>query len=448
MGKPEAPLTSAALRPLARFEPWSVYATGALPGIGGVIRQRDEDFLVEEIPLYEPCGEGEHIYLLVEKKGMATSDAARMLGHHFGVPSRGIGYAGMKDKHAITRQVFSIHTPGKKPEDFPQIRHDRLNVLWTDLHTNKLRLGHLRGNRFSIRVRAVSPTSVLHASRVLNELRRVGVPNFAGEQRFGYRGNNHILGQLLLQNNEQGLLDELLGPDAALPELNPEMRACYAAGDFEGALQHCPRASRAEREALRTLAKGKTAHRAIKFIDEITRRFWLSAFQSAIFNRVLERRLVGGTLATLAPGDLAMKHENGAVFAVDDAVAADPGTAERLKNLEISPSGPLWGAKMMRASGSAGAMEDAELAGAGVSDADLARAAESSIGLPGARRALRVPLIDPEVEGGVDEHGSYVRCAFELPPGAFATVVMREVMKTGGEEPPTSDAADGESSPE
>jgi tRNA pseudouridine13 synthase len=134
----------------------------------------------------------------------------------------------------------------------------------------------------------------------------------------------------------------------------------------------------------------------------------------------------------LLPGDLAFKHDNGAVFKVDEQTAAAPETVERLKGRAISPSGPMWGPGMTRAEGAPGEREAAALAAAGVTEAHFeAWKKHTGRTIPGERRPLRVPVVDPEVEGGVDEHGAYVRCAFELPRGAFATTVLREVIKPG-----------------
>jgi tRNA pseudouridine13 synthase len=155
---------------------------------------------------------------------------------------------------------------------------------------------------------------------------------------------------------------------------------------------------------------------------------------------VLDARVASGTLGELHDGDLAIKRENLAVFAVDTAVAADPDTRQRLASLDIGPSGPMWGPEMMRASGTIDEREVACLAALGLTPEQLSSAdVLSRRAMDGKRRPLRIPLIDPEVEGGVDEHGAYVRCAFELPRGAFATVVMREIMK-----PPTPGALPGE----
>ncbi|QOI99605.1 MAG: tRNA pseudouridine(13) synthase TruD [Phycisphaeraceae bacterium] len=406
------------------------YLTADIPGTGGRIKQRPEDFLVDEVPLYEPAGTGEHIYLLVEKRNLATFEMLDVIARHFGVRRDAVGHAGLKDRVAITRQVVSVHTPGKVPEDFPSLRHERLAVLWTDLHANKLRVGHLRGNRFSIRVRGVEPAAVLHARRVLDRLARTGVPNRFGEQRFGAALTNHLVGRAVLLADWDAAARELLGPGDLAPDIHREARACFEAGDLAGAMGLYPSVCRAERAVLRVLLRGGSAERAFRSLDAASVRFFLSAFQSAVFNRVLDARIEAGSLASLAPGDLAMKLDNRAVFAVDEAVASDPGTADRLARLEISPTGPLWGPSMMRAAGITDLAEAVALDATGLTPEALSAFGDAHPGLiEGERRPLRVPLIDPDAEGGLDEHGPYVRVAFELPRGAYATTVLKEIIK-------------------
>lgn len=416
------------------------YVTADVPGTGGRIKERDEDFLVEEQPLYRPAGVGEHIYLFVEKRGLSTSQLMHALARHFGVRREAVGFAGMKDKSAVTRQVVSIHTPGRTFADFPMIENERIAVLWADMHTNKLRLGHLRGNRFSIRVRGVDPLAVTRARDVLRRLHRRGVPNFAGEQRFGSRLNNHRLGRAMIRGDWQGVLDELLGPDKAFPHLNAEARRLYARGEFSAALDAFPPSCRHERVALHVLERGGSAKKAVWAIDFTQRRFWFTSLQSWIFNRCLADRIERGEFDRFVEGDVAVRLDNGALFAVDAPTLADPALAERLARFEVSPTGPIWGTEMMRAAGGVAERESAALAEAGLTEADLAEAVRQlGRSMSGGRRAYRVPLIDPAVEGGVDEHGPFVRCTFELPPGAFATVVMREVMKTSDPPSPTDD---------
>lgn len=411
------------------------FVTSAVDPIGGVIKQRPEDFIVDEQPLYEPSGEGEHIYLYVEKSGLSTMQLVRIIAKHFNVDERAVGYAGMKDKHALTRQVVSIHAPGKRAEDFPSIVHDHVSVLWADQHANKLRVGHLRGNRFSIRIREVDPLRVVAAKKVLDTLTAVGIPNYFGPQRFGHRGNNHELGRLLLAQEWRGFLDEFLGPGVAATsddssEGAAASRQLYVQGRFGEAADILPRAMRHEQSVLRALASGARPEKAIRTIHPVQVRFWISAFQSGIFNRFLGERVTRGTFDRVLVGDVALKLRNGALFDVDDLVAADPETAHRVASFEISPSGPLWGPKMKRASGEPGALEEGLLAETGLSLEGFARGSEAlRAELPGARRALRVAITDVELEGGIDEHGPFIRAAFDLPPGSFATTVIREITK-------------------
>lgn len=408
----------------------AAYITADVPPIGGVIKQRPEDFLVEETPLYQPSGEGEHIYLFVEKRGLSTLEMIDILARHFRVHRRAIGYAGMKDKPAITRQVVSIHTPGKKAEDFPMLDHDRVAVLWADLHTNKLRTGHLAGNRFSIRIRGVPATAAIAAKRVLDRLEKVGVPNRFGEQRFGHCQNNHLVGRELILGNARHALDRLLGPNPEHPDQQTGARALYAEGRFAEAREAFPRSLRTERDALARLSRALSPERIIERLDEPVRKFLLSAFQSAVFNAVLDARVLDGSYATLSRGDVAFIHESRGQFVVTDDVLQEPDLHDRVLRLELSPTGPMWGSSMKRAEGAIDDLERANLEAMGVTLEDLARyTADRRDDLEGARRPLRVPVVAPQVEGGVDEVGSYVRVAFELPRGAFATVVLREIMK-------------------
>jgi len=408
--------------------------TPSLLGVGGTIKQRAADFLVEEQPLYEPTGEGEHLYLFIEKFNLTTHDAVRRVAKAFRVPRHGVGYAGLKDKHAVTRQHLSIHLP-KRDADAEQegIRrvehHPHIKVLWAVRHENKLRLGHLAANRFVIYIRDVEPASVIRAKPILDTLVRRGVPNYFGEQRFGYRANSHRVGRALLLGDAKAALDAMLGePDDTETEHRRRGREAYVAGDYATALALCPKRMRYERQALDALRQGLPFEQAIRHVDRAQCELMLSAWQSALFNRVLDVRLRDGTFDRLLPGDLAQKHDNRAVFAVDEAIAAaenQPGG--RVDALELSPSGPMWGSDMMRAAGSVGAMEQRILLEDGVTLDQVA--SPPWLELRGQRRPLRVPLRDPDLSAGVDEHGPYIRVAFELPRGAFATVALREIMK-------------------
>lgn len=414
--------------PRARVLP-ERFATQDLPGIGGVIKQRPEDFLVDEQPLYPPSGEGEHIYLFIEKRDLSTFDLVGVVADHFGVRRQDVGYAGLKDKHAITRQLISVRTPGKDFSDFPMLRHPSIGVQWADMHRNQLRPGHLAGNRFSIRVRGVSPLDARAAKRVLDRLETSGVPNRFGEQRFGAIWRNHLIGAADVLGDARRMCDALLGPCDRFPTIDGDARDAYAAQDYAEALNLMPKGARAERRVLHALADGKSFDHAIHKLYPRERQFFHSSMQSAAFNAVLDDRLREDRLSTLSSGDLAWKHDSGAVFRVTEENIDE--LQPRLDRFEISPSGPLWGAEMTRAEESTDRIEVEALGSLSLTPADLERAdAQGILRLHGARRPLRVPLTNTEVEGGMDEHGAYVRCAFDLPPGSFATVVMREVMKS------------------
>jgi tRNA pseudouridine13 synthase len=410
------------------------YLTHAVAGIGGDIKQRPDDFLVEEIPLYPPSGEGEHIYMFVEKREMSTLQLRDALARHFKVDRRAIGHAGLKDKKAITRQVISVHAPGKTPEEFPSFQHDRVQVLWVDLHNNKLQRGHLAGNRFSIKVRNVDPLTVRGAKQSLDHLARVGVPNRFGVQRFGNQMNNHQIGRALILGDHQQVIDLLLSPHPLAPSGSIDAREAFARSDYENAAALMPKVFKAEYHTLRALARGDEASKAIRAIDPTAAGFYVSSFQSAVFNAVLNERVEEGTLDALQPGDLAFHLKNRTSFEVtpEELGSADSELLSRMDRFEIGPSGPMWGTTMPRAGGEVGQREAEALARAGISpkDMELCEQRDSFPMIGGDRRPLRIPVIDPEVEGGIDEHGAYVRCAFELPRGSFATTVMDEVMKT------------------
>jgi tRNA pseudouridine13 synthase len=408
------------------------YSTADLPGIGGLIKQRAEDFIVTELPLYEPCGEGEHLYLFVEKSNITTLDVMARLASTFNVGNKQVSYAGLKDKYALTRQMFSIHLPGSQSDDARRVdalKNQPFTVLWADRHNNKLRRGHLTGNRFDIRIREVDPTAVIRAKRVLDQLVQTGVPNYFGPQRFGYLGDNHLVGRALIKRDFQGALDQLLGGAQACEHAATHAsRVAYDEGDYQTAFELLPRTLRYERQALGALAKGRSISKAIYSIAETQRLFYASAAQSYLFNAILSQRVTDGTFARLLAGDLAMKHENHSVFLVDDIQAQVENACEPLGRAAqglVSPSGPMWGSDLLLPEGverdlELGALTDFKIQREQIETCPLTK---------GSRRSLRVMIEDAQITGGVDEHGSFVRLQFIMPKGAFATVVLRELMK-------------------
>jgi tRNA pseudouridine13 synthase len=278
--------------------------TQDLPGTSGAVRVSEQDFHVEELPLYEPSGEGGHLYLLVEKVGRTTPEVARELGEALSVREREVGYAGLKDKRAVTVQRFSVPLPPRSP-DFAgrgaALAGSGWRVLSAALHGNKLRPGHLRGNRFRVLVRGTVAGALERAERICAELRSRGAPNLYGPQRFGQRGDNAALGAAILRR------------DAA------------------------PR-------------------------DRFLRRLALSALQAELFNRCLADRLRDGLIERAIPGDVLRKRQTGGLFVSEDA-AAD---TVRVRAGEVDAAGPLPGHSLFAARADALAREAAVLEEAGV----------------------------------------------------------------------------------
>lgn len=400
-------------------------SAGAQP-LGGRLKERPDDFIVEEIPAYDPCGEGEHLYLGIQKTNMPHTEMLGVICRHFKVEESAIGFAGMKDRVAITHQTVSVHLPTDRPVG--ELRHERLNVMWAKRHTNKLRRGHLRGNRFVIRIRGVEPTMVRAVKQRMEVLEKQGIPDYFGEQRFGYRVNNQVLGRLFARGEWRELLDEMLGSrGAAFPPHQLEVRELYDRGEFQAAHDLWGRNDQAERIALRALAKGRDAAGAVRAVPAHTKSFWMSALQAAVFNALLDERVRDGSFGDILAGDVAVLAGTSSLFQVAPDVGADELAALRARcaALDLSAAGPIFGPEMLAAAGMPGAIEVRALAACGVEARDFAPPALDSAG---ARRPLRIVMRDWSIDAGVDEHGGYIRLMFDLPKGAFATVLCREVM--------------------
>ena len=398
------------------------YLTADVLGIGGRIKLRPEDFVVDEVPLYEPCGQGTHVYVRIAKKRMTTMQAVRHLARALGRPDKDFGYAGLKDAGAVTSQMLSLeHVDPARIEGLAILG---LEILSVSRHTNKLKLGHLRGNRFLIKLRQVDTARVDVVRAMLATLQQRGVPNYFGPQRFGLRGDTWQIGRALVRNDCTEAVALMLGrPGPA--DFGPvrAARELYERGEYEAAANAWPHPFANERRACRAVAKaGGNAERAIRAVDPQMRRFYVSAYQSQLFNQIVAGRI--NALDRLMAGDLAWRHPQGAVFRVEDVAREQP----RCDAFEISPTGPLFGQRMTEPSGEAGEMERVLLAGEGLSPADWR--AEGRRAIRGGRRPLRFCPHDASVTAGGDDAGEYLELRFFLESGCYATTVLREICKT------------------
>lgn len=189
------------------------YITKDLPGIGGVMRTYPEDFIVEEIPSYDLINQGEHVFVEVTKRQITTQAAISELAAAFNMNSSDIGYVGLKDRQAVTTQRFSLPAAlwplkeGSAPLSVNQtiaphelaerlVIPDNLTfqIKILGLHNNKLRTGHLKGNRFTIRLRQSLPNWPELVEPISQAIKTKGLANFYGPQRFGREGNNAEIG--------------------------------------------------------------------------------------------------------------------------------------------------------------------------------------------------------------------------------------------------------------
>jgi tRNA pseudouridine13 synthase len=273
------------------------FLTADLPGVGGRIKAVDDDFEVEEIPAYQPCGQGEFLYLWVEKRGMGAEYFARQVARRLDIPVGEVGTAGLKDRHAVARQMVSV--PASAEPRLKDLEGDGIRVLGVSRHVNKLKPGHLHGNRFRVLIRGAAANAAELAVPVVERLKRDGLANFYGAQRFGREGETARLGFAMLRDGGKG------GPR------NPFLR-----------------------------------------------KLALSAAQSALFNRCLARRLHDGLLRRVLPGEVMMKWPFGGMFVAQDV----PTEQARFDRRETVTAGPMFGRKMFAAADEAARREAEVLA--------------------------------------------------------------------------------------
>ena len=384
------------------------------PGIGGRFRMHNDEFIVEEIPLFEPSGEGEHLYLRIQKNGISHRDMIGRLVRAFEVPEAAVGYAGMKDRRAVTQQTVSIHTDRS---DLPELAEPGLQVLWADRHGHKIRRGQLQGNRFVIRIREVDPLDAPRAWRILEWLAAHGLPNAYMSQRFGYRLNNHRLGSAWLEGRWKDLLDEWLGSSGSLfPQSESSVRSDYDEGRYQQAITASGREWWPERAALEALASGASPARACSAVPSAIRGLWIDATQAAIFNRVLARRLEDGTMDQMHGHDIGWDHAKGRWFRLVEDQLEEPDFLEAIKAIELSPTGPLPGRRMPSPGPSVMELERAAAFDAGI---DMDRLVSDGGARRGSRRPLRVPLRNHSLDAGTDERGPYIRGGLRVAQGGL-----------------------------
>ncbi len=337
-------------------------------------KQTPRDFVVEEIPLYEFSNEGEHLVIFVRKKNLSTSEMLGIFARYLGIKNRDIGYAGLKDKHAMTKQYISIHKQHETAlENF---EHEGIKILSKVYHNNKIKIGHLKANRFYIKLKKVNPTSALKLDEALKNISKFGIPNYFGYQRFGNDGDNHIDGEKIAKGQKK--------------ERNPRVK-----------------------------------------------KLLINAYQSHLFNMWLSRRLEINTLVSsfqakelesllnmpldqikklqdqkhpfkVLLGDIMEHYPYGRLFDYDGS----DEDLERFNARDISVTGMLCGKKVKMSSDTAGQIE---------------KDFDDEINADGARRYAWI--YPTGVEGRFNPIEAQYELNFTLPKGSYATVLIEELAK-------------------
>lgn len=336
------------------------------PALKAVIRAVPEDFVVDENLGFLPSGDGEHIYLQVQKRGLTTPALVQHISEVTGIAVRNISFAGLKDKYAVTTQWLSLHCPGSDPEGLHRIDTDAIKVLECQRNHRKLRRGVHAGNRFTLNLRSLQPVDdagdltagITDLELRLQQIAAHGVPNYFGEQRFGH------------DNLRQALLPS---PDKPARRMKRQQRSMQ-----------------------------------------------VSAIRSALFNLMLAERVLANNWDQWLSGDIFNLDGTGSVFA--DAQEADKDRLQdRLAMMDIHPTGPLWGL------GSPASLAEVALLEQKVAERwSLLRdyLENPQLGLTQQRRSLRLPVQALHYRLQED-----LSLSFELPVGAFATVVVRELLQ-------------------
>lgn len=337
----------------------------------GVMRASPEDFKVDELLGFEAAGTGPHALLRVRKRGANTEWVSRELARAAGCRPFEVGFAGLKDRHAVTTQYFTVPRGKRAAHDFLDIRGEGFEVISAAEHQRKLPRGALEGNRFEITVREFRCDPAALARRMAL-VRAGGVPNYFGEQRFGREEGNLVA----VWREAQKL-----------------------------AARAAPNDDRHDSRDSRSRGRGN---------DD--RGFMLSAARSLIFNAILAARVRDGSWNRLLPGDVANLDGRGSVFAVDET---DPALGPRCESLEIHPTAPLVGEGESLARGPV-----LELERSVAQRFPEAQAVIHAARMNSERRALRIRVRDLEHE----YTGDALILRFALSAGSFATTVLREIM--------------------
>ena len=406
------------------------YATGA-PGVGGRLKESDDDFRVSERTDFPYADEGKHAVVRATLRGYETHEFARDLSDALGASRKRVSWAGTKDKNAVTTQVFTVSDVSC--DELADVSLDGATVEFLGRSHQRIALGDLVGNDFRVRVRDADAPE--NADAIADEIDAFGgVPNLFGSQRFGSRRPvTHLVGERILDDDFAGAVDAYLVESFDdEPSRTREARQRLAdERDYAAALDYFPGYLGYERALLNAFAEGREPRDVLDALPHNLRRMFVNAVQSRVFNLVLRERYDDGARFDRAyPGDVVCFAETH-----DDVRVPDTSNTQRVTESNADAVNrhvergrafvtvPLVGAETTLAEGEQGERERRVLENVGVSRDDFSR--DDEYASEGTRRAI---LVDPDLS--YERDGDDIVFDFFLPRGSYATVVLREFTKS------------------
>ena len=362
------------------FKP--LYALTHAP-IEAYFSKNSDDFVVREIPLYEFSGDGEHLIVEISKKDMTTQEALHVLSEVTGAKMRDFGYAGLKDKQGMTTQFISM--PRKFESNLANFSHEKMKILSLNAHKNKLRIGHLKGNSFFIRLKKVLPSNAKKLEQAFVSIDKMGYANYFGYQRFGKFGDNAETGLEILKNGT------INGKKSKNPKLNDFLISAYQSDLFNRWLSKRVEISRFAQD----FSLGELAQ-IYPYLD----------------NAILKNLKSQKRFFKLIEGEVLGHYPHGKCFLCEDLDAE----GARFDARDITSCGLIAGAKAYESQGAARAVEDQI----------FAQANEYKAKMTGSRRFAWCYLEDASYK--YNEEKAHFTINFTLQKGSYATVVLEEIL--------------------
>jgi tRNA pseudouridine13 synthase len=337
-----------------------------------------KDFVVSEIPLYPWSKEGEHLILQIRKKDMTTWQMLKYLSNITGIKEREFGYAGLKDKDGMTIQYISM--PKAKEHTLENFSHEKIKIIDRAYHKNKLKIGHLKGNHFFIRLKKVNPTDAKKLQEAVKSIQKLGFPNYFGYQRFGKEGDNFEHAKRVLSGE--------------IKERNKKMKKFFISA-YQSHLFNLWLSKRVEISKLFDSFDEKELDKLFNFPLETIKQM---KKQPHFFK--------------MLPGELMHHYPHGRIFIAEDLETE----AKRFFEKDITITGLLAGKKATLSTGIAANFEK-----------DFAKEAEAFVNqMNGTRRFAWIWAENLEMV--YKEEAWQAELNFSLPKGAYATVLLEELL--------------------